>query len=163
MAEEHLTSGSEEKKPQAPPAEAITPSMSADDRVKSKWVNSQNQITNWVEWAKEQGWISKAPAQFGPKAKKKYLPDALQDLGCWPFARAFITGDFPLKEGDSSEIAILTDKLGSGQCWVRRIRIEASQIFVTSPLWPHAEVPFPLDYFKSIELVYLINTSSVCP
>jgi len=157
MAEEHLTTGPEENKPQAPPTEAITPSISAEDRVESKWVNSQNQITNWVEWAKEQGWISQAPPQFGPKAKK-YLPAVFfGDLGNHPAATAFYTDDCPLEEGDSSRLAVLIDKVGAGQCWVRMVRIEGDQIFVTSPLWPRLEAPFPLNYFQSIERVFIID------
>src|SRR4030042_6336640 len=159
MAEEHLTTGPEENKPQAPPTEAITPSISAEDRVESKWVNSQNQITNWVEWAKERGWISKAPAQFGPKAKKYLSETFLQDLGGSLFcgAKTFYTDDCPVEEGDSARLAVLIDKLGAGQCWVRQVRIEAGQIFVASPQWPYAETPFPLEYFQSIERVFIID------
>ena len=126
---------------------------------KSKWINSEGKVTNWPEFAKDMGWISQAPAvQFGQKAKK-YLPHALRDLGSCHFytAKTFYTDDCPLKEGDSPDLAILTDNQGSGNCWLRLVRIEAGQIFVASPQWPYGEVPFPIDFFQSIERVLAIS------
>jgi len=127
-----------------------------DPLKKSKWITREGEVTNWPKFAKDRGWISQAPPQYGPKAKK-YLTTVMHDLGDFPTAKAFYTDDLPLKGGDSPKRAVLIDKVGSGHCFVRNVRIEGGQVFVTSPLWPHAEVPFPLDYFKSIERVFVIS------
>ena len=123
---------------------------------KSKWINSEGKVSNWPEFAKDMGWISQAPPQYGPKAKK-YLPRVMQDWANFPTAKAFYTDDHPLKEGDSPERAVLIDTGGSGHCFVRNVRIEGGQVFVTSPLWPHVEAPFQLNYFQSIERVSAIS------
>ena len=109
-------------------------------------------ITNWVEFAKEQGWISEVLLVTGPA--KKYLPEALQEKGGYGNPTAIYTDDGPLEEDGS--IAILTDQQGSGHCWLRGVRVEGGQVFVTSPLWPRGGVPFPLDDFKTIERVILV-------
>jgi hypothetical protein len=131
-----------------------------EEHLKSKWIDSQGQVTNWVEYAKEKGWVSETILFDKEEAlkAKKYLPEALlfDGLGAHPPAGEIYTDDRPLQEDGSFFTAILTDR-GSGRCWARTVRIEAGRIFVTVPSWPHGEVPFPLDHFKSIERVIRID------
>ncbi len=117
---------------------------------RSKWIDSQGRVTNPIEFAKEKGWISED--RFMGKKVKMYLPEALQDPGGHPWAEAFYTYDIPLMEENT---AILIDQYG--KCWLRMVRIEDGQLIVISPLWPHGEVTFPLDYFTSIEPVIRIS------
>ncbi len=122
------------------------------------WIaNGPKTHTRWENPNGLTGTEIEALSTIGPKAKK-YLPDAfLGDLGNHPTVTAFYTDDRPPKRDGSLERAVLIDKVGAGHCFVRNIRIEGGQVFVTSPLWPHAEVPFPLNYFQSIERVLLIS------
>lgn len=118
--------------------------------LKSKWVDDQGHILNWVEYAKEQGWITEG------KEFKRYLRYALMDMGSTPTAEFILTDGKPLATDGS--LAILIDR--NKHCWVRQARVEDKQIIVTSPLWPYGEVPFPLENFEIIERVHLISLGS---
>jgi hypothetical protein len=72
------------------------------------------------------------------------------DLGFYRTTRYFLTTE--ISEAEDEFIALLIDKESGGR-QLRPVRLEAGQVFVISPSWPHKETPYPLGHFKTIEKV----------